>query len=272
VFKCFKRFDPNYMGEERNANATYLYGVDSNWYADSRATYHVTGDLNKLAIKDSYQGGDQIYTASGSGMHIKNISYSIIHTPYSDLHLNNVLHVPQSSKNLASVHRFTSNNNVFFELHPNVFFIKDQESRRTLLQGWSEGGLYPLPCNTSSTTRVKQVFSTNKMPQSRWHSRLGHPSIAIVRLVLSKNSLLFVNDVHLDHVCDACQQANSHQLPYLRSFSTSKPPLELIISDVWGLACVSIGSYKYHVSFINDFSKFTWIYLLKHKSKVFQNF
>jgi hypothetical protein len=68
-------------------------------------------------------------------MHIKHIGHSTIHTPYHDLHLNNILHVPQSSKSLASVHQITSDNNVFFELHPIVFFIKDQEPRRILLQG-----------------------------------------------------------------------------------------------------------------------------------------
>jgi hypothetical protein len=63
-----------------------------------------------------------------------------------------------------------------------------------------------------------------------------------------------------------------HQLPYPKSFSVSKSPLELIFSDVWGHACYSIGRNKYYVSFINDFSKFTWIYLLKNKSEVFQKF
>jgi hypothetical protein len=63
VFKCYKHFDPNYMGEEKSANAAHSYGVDSNWYADSRATDDVTRELDKLAIKDSYHGGDQIYTA-----------------------------------------------------------------------------------------------------------------------------------------------------------------------------------------------------------------
>jgi hypothetical protein len=232
VFKCYKRFDPNYVGEDKSDNAAYSYGVDSNWYADSGATDHVTGELDKLAIKEPYHGGDQICTASGSGMHIKRIGHSLIHTPYHDLKLSNILHVPHSSKSLASVHRIASDNNVFFELHPNVFFIKDQESRRILLQGRSEGGLYPLPCNTSFVTHVKQVFSSNKTPQSRWHSRLGHPSSSIVRFVLSKNSLPFINDVPLDHVCDACQQVKSHQLPYPKSFSTSKAPLELIFSDV----------------------------------------
>jgi hypothetical protein len=245
------------MGEERSANTTQSYGVDSKWYADLGATNHVTGKRDKLAIKETYEGGDQIYTASGSGMHIKHIGHSLIHTPYCDLHLNNILHVPRSSKSLVSVHRIATGNNVFFELHPDFFFIKDRESRRTLLKGPSQGGLYPLPCTTSSSVHVKQVFSSNKTPQSRWHSHLGHPSTSIVRLVLSKNSLPFVNDVSLDQVCDACQQAKSHQLSYPKSSSTSKAPLELIFSDVWGPACVSIGNNKYYVSFIDDYSKFT---------------
>jgi histone deacetylase 1/2 len=41
---------------------------------------------------------------------------------------------------------------------------------------------------------------------------------------------------------------------------------------VWGAAPESAGRYKYYVSFIDDFSKFTWIYLLKHKSEVFEKF
>jgi hypothetical protein len=33
--------------------------------------------------------------------------------------------------------------------------------------------------------------------------------------------------------------------------------LELVYSDIWGPALESIGRYKYYVSFIDDFSKFT---------------
>jgi hypothetical protein len=52
----------------------------------------------------------------------------------------------------------------------------------------------------------------------------------------------------------------------------SKFFLELVFSDVWGPALESLGRKKYYVSFIDDFSKFTWIYLLKYKSEVFQKF
>jgi histone deacetylase 1/2 len=48
--------------------------------------------------------------------------------------------------------------------------------------------------------------------------------------------------------------------------------LELIYLDVWGHASDSVGGKKYYVSFIDDYSKFTWIYLLKFKSEVFEKF
>jgi len=41
---------------------------------------------------------------------------------------------------------------------------------------------------------------------------------------------------------------------------------------VWGPAPQSVGRYQYYVSFIDDFSKFTWIYLLRNRSEVFQVF
>lgn len=73
-------------------------------------------------------------------------------------------------------------------------------------------------------------------------------------------------------VCDACQKAKSHQLPYSKSINVSRAPLDLICSDVWGSAPQSVGRNKYYVSFIDDYSRFTWIYLIKNKSDVFQVF
>lgn len=82
----------------------------------------------------------------------------------------------------------------------------------------------------------------------------------------------FIQDSNKTSICDACQQGKSHQLPYPRSTSVSSSPLDLVFSDIWGPAPNSVGRNKYYLSFIDDFSKFTWIYLLRGKSKVFQCF
>ena len=66
--------------------------------------------------------------------------------------------------------------------------------------------------------------------------------------------------------------AKSHQLPYTSSHHTSNSPLDLIYSDVWGPAPLSVGRHSYYVSIIDDYIKYTWVYLLKKKSDVFQVF
>jgi hypothetical protein len=75
-----------------------------------------------------------------------------------------------------------------------------------------------------------------------------------------------------ESTCHVCLQAKAHQLLYPVSSSHASSPLELIFSDVWDLVIDSFGGKKYYVSFIDDFSKFTWIYLLHRKSEVFKYF
>jgi hypothetical protein len=65
-------------------------------------------------------------------------------------------------------------------------------------------------------------------------------------------------------------QSSSIDLPVSTSRSTA--PLELIFSDVWGPTIDAFGRKKYYVSFIDDYIKFTWIYLLRHKFEVFKLF
>ena len=74
MIKCYKRFNASITGvpEQKSASsATTSYGIDNNWYIDSGATDNITGDLEKLTIRDEYSGNDQIHTASGAGMEIQ---------------------------------------------------------------------------------------------------------------------------------------------------------------------------------------------------------
>jgi hypothetical protein len=143
--------------------------------------------------------------------------------------------------------------------------------KKVLLHHQYKGGLYPLPPSTSNFHKL--VFNAIKISVDRWHSCLGHPSRDIVRHIISKNNLpCAALDSSGQSICDACTCAKAHQLSYQLSSSRSSAPLELIFLDVLGPAIDLFGRKKYYVSFIDNYSKFTWIYLLRYKSVVFNFF
>ena len=111
---------------------------------DTGATDHITGELEKLTVRDKYHGREQVHAFNGSGMEIANVGHSRLHSP--NLHLRNILHVPQAHKNLCSVNRLTRDNNVFLEFHPNYFAIKEQVTKKVIHKGRCEGGGC-IPCS-----------------------------------------------------------------------------------------------------------------------------
>lgn len=67
--------------------------------------------------------------------------------------------------------------------------------------------------------------------------------------------------------CDVCEFAKTFPPSNNKSFK----PFDLVHSDVWGPASISnISSAKWFVSFIDDCTRVTWIFLMKDKFEVFQ--
>ncbi|XP_021305719.1 uncharacterized protein LOC110431234 [Sorghum bicolor] len=66
--RCWHRYNENYVPDPKLvAAAMNSYTIDNNWYTDTGATDHITGELEKLSFRNKYNGGDQIHTASGAG-------------------------------------------------------------------------------------------------------------------------------------------------------------------------------------------------------------
>jgi hypothetical protein len=183
-------------------------------------------------MHERYAGKDNVQVANGKGLSISHIGYSTL--AGSNLHLKNILHVPDIREHLLSVYRLVCDNYVFVEFHRDFFCVKDKATRRILLHGRSQNGLYPIPIGRASSPSHR-ASSSVKVSASQWHQRFGHPSNNVVQKLVKHHSLpCLPSDISVS-ICDACQRGKSHQLSYTASERISTMPLELIHSDVWVL-------------------------------------
>ena len=107
-----------------------------------------------------------------------------------------------------------------------------------------------------------------------WHTRFGHPSASVLHSVFPylKSCNPLNNKSHLLH-CNHCLSGKMHQLPFLVSVPKSEFPLHVLHVDLWGPAPMcSLNGFKYYLVIVDDFTKFCWVYMLKHKSDTFSTF
>ena len=130
--------------------------------------------------------------------------------------------------------------------------------------------LYQFPFFNNKSSPFILIGERVSLPQ--WHSRLDHPSLKLVRQILSSFQLPVSNSKVTDP-CSACLSSKSKQLPFSKFLSRSTCPLELIYTDVWGPAPIcSQSGFKYYVSFLDDFSRYTWLYPISCKGDVTKMF
>ena len=74
-------------------------------------------------------------------------------------------------------------------------------------------------------------------------------------------------------VYKGCAKGKNTKKTFPSSESKEKGILEIIHSNVCGsMSSISLSGYVYYVSFIDDFSRKTWIYFMKNKDEVFSKF
>jgi hypothetical protein len=75
-------------------------------------------------------------------------------------------------------------------------------------------------------------------------------------------------------VCEGCVLVEHHRKMFLKGKAwCAKEPLQLIHSDICGsIETPSLSYAVYFITFIDDFSRKSWVYFLKHKSETFAKF
>uniref|UniRef100_A0A803PM38 Integrase catalytic domain-containing protein n=1 Tax=Cannabis sativa TaxID=3483 RepID=A0A803PM38_CANSA len=273
------------------------YGHSAAHCYNRGASNHITSEINKMNLKEEYNGKEKVTVANGNRLPIHHIGLGSLQTlSASPLILKEILHVPSITKNLLSISKLTSDNNVCVEFLSDLCFVKDKETGQVVLKGKLKDGLYQFDAPTSTTSMssnrsiscptsfsglvVSAVESNVTKPMAnqllcsikdRWHRRLGHPSIRVLDTVLHKINVKNINSSL--SFCDACQLGKSHSLPFKVNPKRATAPLELVHTDIWGPSPImSNTNFRYYIHFIDDFSRYTWIYPLKAKSEALAAF
>ena len=77
----------------------------------------------------------------------------------------------------------------------------------------------------------------------------------------------------LPFFCTSFQMGQIHKLPFPTSQTIYYAPLQLVEANIWGSSPIlSPNSNKFYITFIDVFSRFTWIYFLKRKFEAFDCF
>ncbi|KAL4302051.1 hypothetical protein GQ457_10G019450 [Hibiscus cannabinus] len=249
------------------------------WCPDSGASHHVTYNQSNLQSGVPYAGNNSLLIGGGAGVLIRHVGQGSIYTSAKPLFLQNLLHVATIKKNLLSVSQLTRDNNVFFEFHADGCYVKDSQTRNVLLEGrLTHEGLYQLLPTVANKTLSQpspsaEVYTTSKSQNvfDLWHKRLGHPSNHALRTVFQSCGIAS-NSNKVSHVCVPCLQGKACKLPFSHSLNEYKEPFELVVSDLWGPTPISSDGFFYYVTFIDVFTRYTWLYLVRKKSEVSQCF
>jgi hypothetical protein len=128
--------------------------------------------------------------------------------------------------------------------------------------------LYQLEGRTESD-QESTISESESDSTHLWHQCLGHMSEKGLKVLVDRKLLPSLKSLNLN-LCKHCIYGKQSRQKFKTGRHSSKGVLDYIHSDVWGPSpTVSYGGSSYFVTFIDDFSRKVWVYLLKRKVDVF---
>lgn len=239
------------------------------WYLDIGALAHMTTDPYLLDHSNTYTGKDCVIVGNGASLPI---THTGTISPNPNLHLLDVLVFPCLTKNLLSISKLTSDFPLSVTFTNNFFTVQNRQTERVMATSKRDGGLYVLERRHSAFIFVLKNKSLHAS-YDLWHARLEHVNHSIISFLNKKGHLHLTSLSPSPTLYNTCQLAKNHRLPYLCNEHRSSNVLDLIHCDIWGPSPFkSTLGFAYYVLFIDDFSRFTWLYPLKLKSDFYDFF
>jgi len=250
---------------------------EERWYFDSGCSNHMTGNkawflnLENEHCKTVKLGNDTHMTVVAKGsirMHLNGITQVLTEVYYIPELKNNLLSIGQLQEKGLSILISNGSCKVFHTTRGLI--MKTEMSGNRMF--YVTASLTPTKslCLQTETVSAKEAYL--------WHCRFGHLNYkALSTLANSEMVVGLPTLTQPQNTCHTCLtgKQSRRSFPSQSSWRASKR-LQLVHSDICGpIQPASHSDKRYFLSFIDDFTRKTWVYFLHEKSEalaVFKNF
>ncbi|GJY31536.1 retrotransposon protein, putative, ty1-copia subclass [Tanacetum coccineum] len=190
--------------------------------------------------------------------------------------LHNCHYAPSITRGIISVSRLYKDG--FVNRFENDNSISVSRNNLIYFNAIPRDDIYEIVLSSSNTNDSSMYVVSNKRAKLNldsallWHCRLGHISKKRIEK-LQHDGLLDSIGIKSLEKCVSCMFGNMVRKPYSHQVERAKDLLGLIHTDVCGpFKIMSRQGASYFVTFTDDFSRYGYVYLLKHKNEVFETF
>lgn len=263
-----------HMASPPRRRQSSIDSADTTWNPDSGATSHMTPhrewirDMVPCNVGVRLANNDVVW-ATGRGSVVFNPS--INGKPAESVVFSRVLYVPDLQNNLFSVLSAVRHGKLKVVIeHDQLVFSKDDNVMFTGSIRRNTGTLDGTTLSNNEHAFVARVS------RSLLHQRLGHIGKDRLNVLVRKqlaDGVIVETNTDVPDFCEHCIAGKQHRDPFPHSSEhRSHELLGRIHSDLHGKLPRTLSGFQYWVTFIDDFSRFKRVYLLKKKSETFVAF
>ena len=246
--------------------------TQNTWWIDSGSSIHVTNSLQGLQDLRKPVGSECcIYSGNKMSSHVEAIgTCKLVLDSGFVLSLEKTFYIPDFARNLVSVSRLVSCG-YSFKFSNSSFSIS--YGYEIIGCGTLSDGLFCLNLEndnhySSMHVGVKRCV-VDENSSNLWHRRLGHISIDRIKRLVHDGVLSTLDWTDFSTCIDCIKGKQTNKSK--KGAKRSSQLLEIIHTDI----CSSdIDAYrdKYFISFIDDYSRYMYLYLLNSKSEALDAF
>ncbi|MCH80155.1 copia-type polyprotein [Trifolium medium] len=239
------------------------------WFIDSGCSNHMCGikewffDLDTNFRETVKLGDNSQMKVVGKGnvkLHIHGMTQVI----------TAVYYIPELKNNLLSLGQLQKKG-LTFVFKNDWCKVYHQSKGLIMTSQIAANQLYPIIAEAKPA-----CFQTSSKDTTHlWHCRYGHLNFKGLQTLHKQNMVRDLPRIEDSYtVCEDCLVGKQHReiIPKMSNWKASKR-LELIHSDICGpITPASNSDNRYVLTFIDDFSRKTWVYFLKNKSSALNYF